>query len=164
MAYIQELQFKKEKREISERREEERSRKEGKAKRAEEKKERGKREERRRRDREEKGKREREAVTSSHRLHCEPLLPSTAFQCKHCHPICDRVNWFFDVSRKVLIEGGKKKKEKKKGKKKNMNLLFSTDSCLSILKKKILLIPKGFLLSPPKSPLPFQIPITSLLS
>lgn len=110
MAYIQELQFKKEKREITERREEERSRKEGKAKSRGEK--RGKKEERRRRDREEKGKREREAVTSSHRLHCEPLLPSTAFQCKHCHPICDRVNWFFDVSRKVLIEKGKKKKEK----------------------------------------------------
>lgn len=50
------------------------------------------------------------AVTSSQRLHCEPLLPSTAFQCKHCHPICDRVNWFFDVSRKVLIERKKKKR------------------------------------------------------
>lgn len=83
---------------------------------------------------------------SSQRPHGEPLLPSTAFQCKRCHPICDRVNWFFDVSRKVLIE-----------KKKNTNLPFSTDSCLSILKKKkILLIPKGFLLSPPKSPLPLS--------
>lgn len=66
----------------------------------EERKELGKRREERT------GKEERESVTSSQRLHCESLLPSTAFQCKHRHPICDRVNWFFDVSRKVLIEGG----------------------------------------------------------
>lgn len=59
-----------------------------------------------RRDEGRTGKEERGPVTSSQRLHCESLLPSTAFQCKHRHPICDRVNWFFDVSRKVLIEGG----------------------------------------------------------
>lgn len=53
-----------------------------------------------------KGKR-RGPVTSSQRQRGgEALLPSTALQCKHRHPICDRVNWFFDVSRKVLIEGG----------------------------------------------------------
>lgn len=87
------------------------------------------------------------ALSSLQRRHREPLLPSTAFQCKHCHPICDRVNWFFDVSRKVLIE---------KKKKRNMNLPFSTDSCLSTKKKKILLFPKGFLSTLPKSPLPFS--------
>lgn len=87
------------------------------------------------------------SLSSSQRRHREPLLPSTAFQCKHCHPICDRVNWFFDVSRKVLIEK----------KKRNTNLPFSTDSCLSTKKKKkILLFPKGFLSSLPKSPLPFS--------
>lgn len=59
-----------------------------------------------RREKGKKGKEERRPVTSTQTLHCESLVPSTAFQCKHRHPICDRVNWFFDVSRKVLIEGG----------------------------------------------------------
>lgn len=81
-----------------------------------------------RRDEGRTGKEERGPVTSSQRLHCESLLPSTAFQCKHRHPICDRVNWFFDVSRKVLIEGG--------GGERGGRLILSPDSCLSIKKKK----------------------------
>ena len=112
MEYIEELQFKKEKGARAcerEQEEEKQGRKERKVERAEE---RGKREEKRGRDeRRQKGGEERDPATSSQRLHCEPLLPSTAFQCKHCNPICDRVNWFFDVSRKVLIEKKKKRKE-----------------------------------------------------
>ena len=91
------------------------------------------------------------ALPSSQRRHRELLLPSTAFQCKHCHPICDRVNWFFDVSRKVLIE-----KKKKKG----TRIFLSPRTHVYLLKKKkkkkILLFPKGFLSSLPKSPLPFS--------
>lgn len=122
MAYIQELQFKKEKRNHGkERGSKKQEGRKGKKSRG------GKRARKKRRggeERERKKEKEREAVASSHRLHCEPLLPSTAFQCKHCHPICDRVNWFFDVSRKVLIEGGKKKKRKEKEKKRTQ-IFFS---------------------------------------
>lgn len=111
-------------------------------------------EERGERDREERKKYERKRgqesregspVSSRQRLQCGPLLPSTAFPCKHCHPICDTVNWFFDVSRKMRIEKNKQK----------------TGICLSprtpiYLFFKIVLIPKGFLLAPPKSPLPLS--------
>ena len=95
------------------------------------------------------------SLSSSQRRHREPLLPSTAFQCKHCHPICDRVNWFFDVSRKVLIEK----------KKRNTNLPFSTDSCLSTKKKKKFCCSQRASFRPfPSHPSLSQIPTTSLLS
>ena len=96
------------------------------------------------------------ALSSLQRRHREPLLPSTAFQCKHCHPICDRVNWFFDVSRKVLIE--------KKKKKRNTNLPFSTDSCLSTKKKKSCCSQRASFRPFPSHPSLSQIPTTSLLS
>lgn len=95
------------------------------------------------------------ALSSLQRRHREPLLPSTAFQCKHCHPICDRVNWFFDVSRKVLIE---------KKKKRNMNLPFSTDSCLCTKKKKSCCSQRASFRPFPSHPSLSQIPTTSLLS
>ena len=41
------------------------------------------------------------ALPASGCVHREPLLPSPAARRKHRHPICDRVNWLFDVSRKV---------------------------------------------------------------
>lgn len=103
-AGIQKPQLKKTTSQSAERGEERSGKEKGKkVKRAgkEERKERGER-----REKGKKGKEERRPVTSTQTLHCESLLPSTAFQCKHRHPICDRVNWFFDVSRKVLIEGG----------------------------------------------------------
>ena len=93
------------------------------------------------------------ALPSSQRRHREPLLPSTAFQCKHCHPICDRVNWFFDVSRKVLIEKKKKKKEHESSFLHGLMFIYLKKKKK---KKKILLFPKGFLSSLPKSPLPFS--------
>lgn len=136
MEYVQELRFKKEKRARAckgEWEEEKQGRKEGKVERAEE---RGKREERRGRDKRREERREERRgspVTSTQRLHCEPLLPSTAFQCKHCHPICDRVNWFFDVSRKVLIEK----------KKKRTRIFLSPRTPVYLLKKKNLADPKG---------------------
>ena len=80
-------------------------------KRAEEKRERRGGEEMREAKRKGEERRGEGALSSLQRRHREPLLPSTAFQRKHCHPICDRVNWFFDVSRKVLIEKKKKKKK-----------------------------------------------------
>lgn len=100
-----------------------------------------------RREKGKKGKEERRPVTSTQTLHCESLVPSTAFQCKHRHPICDRVNWFFDVSRKVLIEGGVG----------GGRLFLSPQTPVYLFKKKkSFLIPKSFPLSPPQSPLPLE--------
>ena len=115
-------------------------------KRAEEKRERRGGEEMREAKRKGEERRAEGALSSLQRRHREPLLPSTAFQRKHCHPICDRVNWFFDVSRKVLIE------KKKKG----TRIFLSPRTPVYLLKKKILLFPKGFLSTLPKSPLPFS--------
>ena len=96
------------------------------------------------------------ALSSLQRRHREPLLPSTAFQCKHCHPICDRVNWFFDVSRKVLIE-----KKKKKG----TRIFLSPRTPVYLLKKKKSCCSQRASFRPfPSHPSLSQIPTTSLLS
>ena len=99
------------------------------------------------------------ALPSSQRRHREPLLPSTAFQCKHCHPICDRVNWFFDVSRKVLIE-----KKKKKG----TRIFLSPRTHVYLLKKKkkkkSCCSQRASFRPFPSHPSLSQIPTTSLLS
>lgn len=126
-AGIQKPQLKKTTSQSAERGEERSGKEKGKkVKRAgkEERKERGER-----REKGKKGKEERRPVTSTQTLHCESLLPSTAFQCKHRHPICDRVNWFFDVSRKVLIEG----RGGRRGR-----LFLSPQTPVYLFKKKIL--------------------------